>query len=158
MTMKTEKAIFAAGCFWGVQSRFSKLPGVIDTVVGYTGGTVRNPTYKMVCTDTTGHAEAVQVTYNPHQISYIDLLEAFFNMHDPTTPNRQGPDYGSQYRSAIFYLNEDQKEKALAFKAVLEESGKYRYPVVTEITAAGPFYEAEAYHQDYYTKHNFRCT
>jgi peptide-methionine (S)-S-oxide reductase len=153
MTEKT--ATFAAGCFWGVEASLRKIEGVTDTVVGYTGGEVENPTYKLVCTNTTGHAEAVQVTYNPDQIPYEDLVRAFFDLHDPTTPNRQGPDVGSQYRSAIFYHDEEQREIAESVKEQLNDSGKYRYPIVTEIVPAGDFYKAEDYHQRYYAKHSF---
>jgi methionine-S-sulfoxide reductase len=150
--MSEKTAIFAAGCFWGVEANFKKIPGVIDTEVGYTGGVVENPTYRMVCSDKTGHAEAVKIIYNPDQLRYQDLVKAFFELHDPTTPNRQGPDVGSQYRSAIFYHDEDQRKIAEQVKQELDQSGKFRYPVVTEILPAEDFYEAEDYHQDYYTK------
>lgn len=150
--MKTQTAIFAAGCFWGVEDKLRKTHGVVDTVVGYTGGEVENPTYRLVCTNTTGHAEAVKVTFDPEKISYEELVRQFFDLHDPTTPDRQGPDVGSQYRSAIFYQNEAQREIAEKVKRELNESGKYRYPVVTEIVPAGDFYEAEGYHQQYYAK------
>jgi len=150
MTRKT--ATFAAGCFWGVEATFKKLPGVIDTVVGYTGGEVENPTYRMVCSDKTGHAEAVQITFDPDQIDYQDLVEKFFDLHDPTTPNRQGPDVGSQYRSAIFYHDEEQRRIAEETIKELDQSGKFRYPIVTQIIPADDFYEAEEYHQDYYEK------
>jgi methionine-S-sulfoxide reductase len=150
--MKTQTATFAAGCFWGVEDKLRKTPGVVDTVVGYTGGEVENPTYRLVCTNTTGHAEAVQVKFDPEKISYEELVRHFFELHDPTTPDRQGPDVGSQYRSAIFYENEDQREIAEKVKQEMNLSGKYRYPIVTEIVPAGDFYEAEDYHQQYYTK------
>jgi methionine-S-sulfoxide reductase len=150
--MKTQTATFAAGCFWGVEDDLRKTPGVIDTVVGYTGGEVENPTYRLVCTNTTGHAEAVKVTFDPNKISYEDLVRYFFDLHDPTTPDRQGPDVGSQYRSAIFYQDEAQREIAEEVKQELNASGKYRYPIVTEIVPAGDFYEAEDYHQQYYAK------
>ena len=150
MTRKT--ATFAAGCFWGVEATFKKLPGVIDTVVGYTGGEVENPTYRMVCSDKTGHTEAVQITFDPDQIDYQDLVEKFFDLHDPTTPNRQGPDVGSQYRSAIFYHDEEQRRIAEETIKELDQSGKFRYPIVTQIIPADDFYEAEEYHQDYYEK------
>lgn len=150
--MKSKTAIFAAGCFWGVESNFKKLPGVIATVVGYTGGEVENPTYQLVCSDKTGHAEAIRITYDPDKIAYKDLVKAFFDLHDPTTPNRQGPDVGSQYRSAIFYHDEDQRKMAEETKNELDQSGKYRYPIVTQIVPADEFYEAEDYHQDYYAK------
>lgn len=153
MTSKT--ATFAAGCFWGVEASFKKLPGVIDTVVGYTGGEVEHPTYRMVCSDKTGHAEAIRITYDSDKITYKDLLNAFFDLHDPTTPNRQGPDVGSQYRSTIFYHNEDQRKTAEETKNELDQSGKYRYPIVTQIVPADDFYEAEEYHQDYYAKNSF---
>jgi peptide-methionine (S)-S-oxide reductase len=154
--MPKELATFAAGCFWGVEASFRKITGVLDTVVGYTGGETENPTYQQVCTHTTGHAEAIQVTYDPAKISYAQLVQAFFDLHDPTTPDRQGPDVGSQYRSAIFYHDEAQKQTAEAVKEELDQSGKYRYPIVTQIVPAVPFYEAEEYHQRYYEKHNLR--
>jgi peptide-methionine (S)-S-oxide reductase len=153
--MIEKTATFAAGFFWGVEASLHKIEGVTDTVVGYTGGEVENPTYKLVCTNTTGHAEAVRVTYNPDQTSYEHLVRAFFDLHDPTTPNRQGPDVGSQYRSAIFYHNEEQRQIAESVKEQLNVSGKYRYPIMTEIVPAGDFYEAEDYHQRYYAKHSF---
>jgi len=151
-----EKATFAAGCFWGVETRFLELPGVINTVVGYTGGEIENPTYQMVCTDKTGHAEAVQVTFNPEIIDYEGLVRAFFHLHNPTTFNRQGPDFGSQYRSAIFYHNETQRLIAEKVKEELDHTGKFHHPIVTEIVSAGDFYEAEAYHQRYYANHRFK--
>ncbi len=154
--MTKKKATFAAGCFWGVESRFRKIPGVVDTVVGYTGGTMENPTYKQVCSDKTGHAEAIQITYDPDTISYEDLVRKFFEMHDPTTYNRQGLDIGSQYRSGIFYHDGEQKQIAEEIKEELNRSGQYRQPIRTEIVPAGDFYEAEAYHQRYYEKHSFR--
>ena len=152
MIMSSKTATFGAGCFWGVEANFKELPGVIDTVVGYTGGEVQNPTYRMVCSDKTGHAEAIQITYDPGKIAYKDLVKAFFNLHDPTTPNRQGPDVGSQYRSAIFYHDQDQQEIAEKIKTELDQSGKYRDPIVTQIVPANDFFEAEEYHQDYYEK------
>lgn len=152
----TEKiATFAAGCFWGVEAKFLDLPGVIDTVVGYTGGTIENPTYKMVCTNNTGHAEAVQVTYDD-QIDYETLVRKFFELHNPTTKNRQGLDIGSQYRSAIFFHNQEQRQIAENVKEELNKSNKYRNSIVTEIVPAGDFYKAEEYHQRYYAKHSFR--
>ena len=154
--MPKELATFAAGCFWGVEADFRNIPGVVDTVVGYTGGKTKNPTYRQVCSHTTGHAEAVQVTFDPEKISFERLVKAFFDLHDPTTPNRQGPDVGSQYRSAIFYHNDDQKQTAEAVKDELGRSEKYRYPIVTEIVPAAPFYTAEDYHQRYYEKHSIR--
>jgi peptide-methionine (S)-S-oxide reductase len=153
MTEKT--ATFAAGCFWGVEASLHKIEGVTDTLVGYTGGEVENPTYKMVCTNTTGHAEAVQVTFDPDLISYEQLVRAFFDLHDPTTPNRQGPDVGSQYRSSVFYHDEEQRRIAESVQEELNKSGKYRYPIATEIVPAGKFYKAEDYHQRYYAKHSF---
>ena len=149
----TETATFAAGCFWGVEAAFRQIKGVVNAAVGYTGGTTNNPTYEQVCTHTTGHAEAVQVEYDPRQVSYEHLLEAFWNLHDPTTKNRQGPDVGSQYRSAVFYHTPQQQAAAEAVKAKLERSGKYSRPIVTEISPASAFYRAEEYHQRYFEKH-----
>ena len=148
----TEIATFGAGCFWGVESKFQKVKGVIDTVVGYTGGITENPTYKDVCTDKTGHAEVVQITYDPSVVSYEELLERFWDIHNPTTLNRQGWDVGTQYRSAVFYLNEEQRLAAIRLKEKLDKSGKYKKPIVTEIVPAGKFYRAEEYHQRYYEK------
>lgn len=145
--MKTQQALFAAGCFWGVQYYFDQVPGVIQTTVGYTGGHTQNPTYEEVCTHTTGHAEAVLITFDPGQVSYTTLLKQFFHMHDPTQLNRQGPDVGDSYRTAIFYFTEEQKHEAE--KAKNQAAGSYKEPIVTEITPAGPFYEAEDYHQKY---------
>lgn len=142
-----QTACFAAGCFWGVETLFGCVPGVVTTAVGYIGGHLENPTYKQVCYKDTGHAEAVQLTFDPSKISFEKLLEVFFENHDPTTPNRQGPDHGSQYRSAIFYHSEQQKEAALATRLKYEKLlGK---PVVTQITPAGTFFNAEDYHQKY---------
>jgi len=152
-----ETALFAAGCFWHVEQVFSDTPGVISTDVGYTGGTTENPTYKMVCTDKTGHAEAVQVVFDPNRISYSQLLEVFWKMHDPTQLNRQGPDLGSQYRSVIFYYSPQQRQAALDSKAKLDASGKFSKPIVTQIVPAGEFYRAEEYHQQYYKKHRLTC-
>jgi peptide-methionine (S)-S-oxide reductase len=146
------KATFGAGCFWGVEAEFRALPGVTNTAVGYLGGTLENPTYKDVCTGRTGHAEVVQVEYDPSQISYEELLNVFWEMHDPTTLNRQGPDVGTQYRSAIFYHDEAQKQAAEQSKAQMEASGKFRRPIVTEITPTSAFYIAEDYHQQYLGK------
>jgi peptide-methionine (S)-S-oxide reductase len=154
MNMMIEKATFGAGCFWGVEARFRKVEGVIDAISGYSGGYTRDPTYKDVCTDKTGHAEVVQVTYNPSIVSYEDLLEIFWNIHNPTTLNRQGWDIGTQYRSVVFYNNEEQKEKAIRLKEKLDKSGKYKKPIVTEILPLKEFYRAEEYHQRYYEKHN----
>lgn len=149
---KMEKATFAAGCFWGVEAEFRQIKGVISTRVGYTGGHVDDPTYKQVCTDTTGHAEAVEVTYDPTRVSYETLLEVFWNGHDPTQLNRQGPDIGTQYRSVIFYHNDAQKESALKSKRDLDAGGKYDRSIATAIVPAGKFYRAEEYHQQYLEK------
>ena len=147
-----EQATFGAGCFWGVEETFRKLPGVIETAVGYMGGTTENPTYEQVCTDRTGHAEVMQVTYDSEKISYEKLLEIFWNSHNPTTLNRQGPDVGTQYRSAIFYHTPQQKEIAEKSKEELEKSGKWKSPIVTEITPAQNFWKAQEYHQKYLMK------
>ena len=145
-----QKATFAAGCFWGVEAAFQKLKGVKDTKVGYTGGHTRNPTYKQVCTDKTGHAEAVQVTYDPQEITYEKLLDVFWNTHNPTLLNRQGPDVGSQYRSAIFYHDEDQRKVAEELKNLKQQ--KYDKKIATEISPLKEFYLAEEYHQKYFEK------
>jgi peptide-methionine (S)-S-oxide reductase len=145
-------ATFAAGCFWGVEDAFRQVKGVTSTTVGYTGGHTKNPNYKEVCTNTTGHAEAVEVEFDPKQVSYQQLLDLFWEIHDPTQLNRQGPDVGKQYRSAIFYHDAEQEAAARASKAAQEKSGKYHGPVVTEITAAPEFYRAEDYHQQYFEK------
>lgn len=150
--MGTQRAIFAAGCFWGVEANFKKIEGVISARVGYTGGHFSNPTYKKVCSHKTGHAEAVEITFDPSKVSYDDLLEIFWSIHDPTTLNRQGPDIGDQYRSAIFYLNEEQREKAESFKAKLEASKRFKNPIVTQIVSASDFWQAEEYHQQYVEK------
>ena len=147
-----EKAIFAAGCFWGVEEVFYNTPGVVDTTVGYTGGDF-DPTYEDVCSHKTGHAEAVEVTFDPKIILYKNLLDIFWRIHDPTTLNRQGPDFGDNYRSAIFYTNNKQKKEALQSKKELEKSGKYNNPIVTEIKKAGNFFPAEEDHQKYFLKH-----
>ena len=147
---KTEIAVFAAGCFWGVQYVFDKMPGIVKTEVGYTGGKMEDPSYEDVSTSTTGHAEAVRVEFDPKKISYEKLLEIFFKCHDPTTMNRQGPDIGPQYRSVIFYLDEDQKKKAE--KAKRDYENVLGLKIVTEIVKAGKFYRAEEYHQKYYDK------
>lgn len=150
--MSIKSATFAAGCFWGVEDRLGKIPGVLETVVGYTGGEVENPTYRMVCTNHTGHAEAVRVSYDSDKINYDTLVKRFFEIHNPTTLDRQGPDIGSQYRSAIFYHNDEQRQIAERVKEELNLSGKFPFPIVTEIVPAGDFYEAEDYHQKYYAK------
>ena len=148
----TEKATFAAGCFWGVEEEFRKLDGVVDTAVGYEGGHTEKPSYKEVCTDSTGHAEVVQVEYDPAKISYQRLAELFFAAHDPTQVNRQGPDYGTQYRSAIFVHTPEQAKIASDTKAALDASGKFRKPIATEILPAQTFWRAEEYHQQYLAK------
>jgi peptide methionine sulfoxide reductase msrA/msrB len=150
--VKTETALLAAGCFWGIEHKFRQIPGVLDTEVGYTGGHLKNPTYKQVCTDKTGHAETVKITFDPSQISYESLLEYFFGFHDPTQLNQQGPDIGRQYRSAIFYLSKEQKESAEKMLKKMKESGRYSRAIVTEIAPASKFYRAEEYHQQYYEK------
>jgi peptide-methionine (S)-S-oxide reductase len=147
-----EKATFAAGCFWGVEETFRTLEGVESTRVGYIGGQTEKPTYQDVCTDETGHAEAVEVTYDPAKVSYDTLLNIFWENHDPTQLNRQGPDIGTQYRTAIFYHSNEQREAAEASKKVLQDSGRFRRPVVTEIVAAPTFWPAEEYHQQYLLK------
>jgi peptide-methionine (S)-S-oxide reductase len=151
-TPRTETALFGAGCFWGVEATFRQVPGVISTQAGYTGGTVTNPTYKQVCTDRTGHAETVEVVYDPARVSYEQLLRIFWENHDPTTLNRQGPDVGSQYRSVIFYTSPAQRELAQASLAAQQASGQYRRPIVTAIEPASTFYPAEEYHQQYLEK------
>ena len=147
-----EKAIFAAGCFWGVEAAFRQVNGVKSTQVGYTGGSVKNPSYELVCAGRTGHAEAVEVTYDPSEVSYQQLLDVFWENHDPTTLNRQGPDIGAQYRSGIFFLTPEQEQTARASKEELQRSGKFRREIVTEITPASEFYRAEEYHQQYFEK------
>jgi len=151
-TMATETATFGAGCFWGVEATFRQTPGVLETAVGYAGGTMKNPTYEDICTDRTGHAEVVEVKYDPDKVRYEDLLKIFFENHNPTTRNRQGPDVGSQYRSAVFYHSDAQRQAAEKMKADLDATGKFRSPIVTEITPASTFYRAEEYHQRYLEK------
>lgn len=146
------KATFASGCFWHVEAVFQKIDGVVDTKVGYTDGTVENPTYEQVCSDCTGHAEAVQVEYDPGRVSYDKLLDVFWANHDPTTLNRQGPDTGRQYRSAIFTHSPEQMEKAVTSKNMMDGSGRFADSIVTEIKPARPFYMAEQYHQRYFDK------
>ena len=148
----TETATFAAGCFWGVEAAFREVPGVVDTAVGYTGGSLANPTYEAVCTDRTGHAEAVQVEFDPARVTFDRLLDVFWENHDPTTKNRQGPDVGSQYRSAIFFHGPEQEKAARASKESAEKSGRFRRPIVTEIEPATQFWRAEDYHQKYLEK------
>ena len=147
-----EKATFAAGCFWHVEAAFAQVEGVAATTVGYTGGHLDNPTYEDVCSDTTGHAEAVQVEFDPARVSYEKLLEVFWGIHNPTTVNRQGPDVGSQYRSAVFHHSEAQRQAAAAYKEKLQSQGKFDKPIVTEITEASAFWPAEEYHQQYFKK------
>ena len=148
----TEIATFGAGCFWGIEAAFRRIPGVVDAAVGYSGGHTINPTYQDVCTDETGHAEVVQVTFDPAEVSYEQLLDAFWAMHDPTQRNRQGPDFGSQYRTAIFFHSTEQEAAAKKSKAAQDASKKFGRPIATEITAAGRFYRAEEYHQKYLEK------
>ncbi len=147
------KATFGAGCFWGLEHVFRQVNGVVDAAVGYMGGTLDNPTYKDVCTDRTGHAEVVHVEFDTAVVSYEELLEVFWKIHDPTQLNRQGPDFGSQYRSVIFYHSEEQKAKATESREKLQSSGAFNNPMVTEITPASKFYRAEEYHQRYFEKH-----
>jgi peptide-methionine (S)-S-oxide reductase len=147
-----EKATLAAGCFWGVEAAFRKVKGVVSTSVGYTGGSFKDPTYEDVCSGRTGHAEAVEVEYDPSRVSYDELLTVFWDNHDPTTLNRQGPDIGTQYRSAIYVHTPQQKAAAIASKENLQKSGRYKNPISTEITPASQFYRAEDYHQQYFEK------
>ena len=163
MAEAIETAILAGGCFWGVQDLIRKIPGVISSEVGYSGGHSENPVYTEVKTGKTGHAESIQIKFDPKKVSYASLLDFFFRMHNPTTLNQQGNDIGSQYRSAIFYLNEEQKQTALQKIKEWNESGKWKNPIVTEVTNASAFYSAEGYHQDYleknpggYTCHYYR--
>jgi peptide-methionine (S)-S-oxide reductase len=157
--MNTEKATFGAGCFWGVESTFRQINGVKEAAVGYAGGKTENPTYEDVCSDETGHAEVVEVVFDPAEVSYGELLDVFWRNHDPTTRNRQGPDVGSQYRSVIFYHSPEQKTAAEAKLAELEKSGRFRRPIVTQIEPAPIFYRAEEYHQQYLAKHGrTHCT
>jgi len=158
--IKTETATFGTGCFWCTEAIFQELKGVLKVTSGYSGGTVKNPSYEDVCTGTTGHAECLQVVYDPAVISYDELLEVFWESHDPTSLNRQGNDVGTQYRSVIFYHNAEQKKKAEEYKAKLDKSGAYDKPIVTEISPYAAFYAAEDYHQDYYRLHGSQpyCT
>jgi peptide-methionine (S)-S-oxide reductase len=158
--IKTDTATFGTGCFWCTEAVFQELKGVYKVTSGYSGGTVKNPSYEDVCTGSTGHAECLQIIYDPKVISFDELLEVFWESHDPTTLNRQGNDVGTQYRSVIFYHNEEQKKKAEEYKIKLDKSGAYSNPIVTEITPFGHFYAAENYHQDYYRLHGSQpyCT
>jgi peptide-methionine (S)-S-oxide reductase len=151
-----EKATFGAGCFWGVEEAFRRVKGVVSTQVGFSGGYVENPSYEDVCAGDTGHAEVVQLEFDPDQVTYKDLLSVFWNIHDPITPNRQGPDVGEQYRSVIFYHTEEQRRAAAEAKAELDRSGRFARPVVTAIEPAGPFYRAEEYHQRYLEKRGMK--
>jgi peptide-methionine (S)-S-oxide reductase len=150
--MATEKATFGAGCFWGVEARFSEMPGVLDTTVGYEGGALEHPTYKEVCTDTTGHAEVVQLTFDPSRLSYEALLDAFFALHDPTQINRQGPDWGTQYRTTVFTHSAEQAQQAQAKICELNASGAFRSPIATQVLPTEIFWKAEEYHQRYLEK------
>jgi peptide-methionine (S)-S-oxide reductase len=152
VTFMAEIATFGAGCFWGVEAAFQGVPGVIDTAVGYSGGETANPTYKDVCTDETGHAEVVQVAFDPAKVRYEELLDVFWKAHDPTQVNRQGPDFGTQYRTAIFFHSPEQEAAAKESRAALDAGGKFKRPIVTEITPAGTFYRGEEYHQKYLQK------
>ena len=149
----TELATFAAGCFWGVEEAFRRVPGVVSATSGYIGGTVPDPAYEEVCTGRTGHAEAVQVEYDPARVAYEQLLDVFWRLHDPTTRNRQGPDVGPQYRSAVFFHTPEQERLVAQSKTALERSGRFTRPIVTEIVPASAFYRAEEYHQQYLRKH-----
>jgi len=150
-----QEAVFGAGCFWGVQASFDQLEGVVETEVGYSGGHMVDPTYQKVCSDTTGHAEVVRVVFDPKVISYSQLLDHFFSIHDPTTPNRQGPDIGSQYRSIIFFSSPEQERKAMEAREKLDASEYLTRPIVTEIVPSMPFYRAEEYHQKYHEKNGY---
>ena len=152
-----EKALFGAGCFWGVEDFFRQVPGVVDAVSGYAGGTIQNPTYKQVCNDETYHAEVVEVTFDPAKVGYAALVELFFRMHNPTQQNRQGPDFGTQYRSVIFTHGPEQQRIAQEVKARVDASGKWKKPVVTQIEPAPAFWKAEDYHQRYFEKHGGHC-
>jgi peptide-methionine (S)-S-oxide reductase len=151
-----EKATFGAGCFWGVEATFREIPGVTEAAVGYEGGHKENPTYEDVCTDRTGHVEVVEVDYDPQKVSFERLLDVFWNAHDPTQVNRQGPDFGTQYRSVIFFHTPEQEKVATASKVALEQSGKFRKPIATQIEPAQTFYRAEEYHQQYLGKRGLR--
>jgi len=152
MANKNKFAVFGAGCFWGVESSFRAVEGVVDVAVGYAGGNVAKPSYRQVCTGKTGHAEVVQVEYDPARVTFAQLVEVFWQIHDPTTLNRQGPDFGTQYRSVIFYSDEDERTAAEESKRRLDESGQLGRPVVTQVVPAAEFYRAEEYHQRYYER------
>jgi len=152
MANKNKFAVFGAGCFWGVESSFRAVEGVVDVAVGYAGGDVAKPSYRQVCTGKTGHAEVVQVEYDPARVTFAQLVEVFWQIHDPTTLNRQGPDFGTQYRSVIFYSDEDERKAAEESKQRLDKSGQLGRPVVTQIVPAAEFYRAEEYHQRYYER------
>ncbi len=154
--MATEKAMFGAGCFWGVEQTFREVPGVIEAVSGYSGGHMEKPTYKDVCTDETGHAEVVEVTFDPEKVKYEQLLDVFWKMHDPTQVNRQGPDFGKQYRTVIFFYSPEQEKTAKASKEALAKSGKFSKPIATSIEPAQTFWKAEDYHQRYLEKRGLR--
>ena len=156
MELMTEKATFGAGCFWGVEATFREIDGVVDAAAGYEGGHTENPTYKDVCTDRTGHAEVVEVEFDPAKVSYEQILDVFWKSHDPTQVNRQGPDYGTQYRTVIFFHTPEQEQIARASKAKLEASSRLHRPVATRIEPAGTFYRAEEYHQQYLAKQGLR--
>ena len=155
--VRYETASFAAGCFWGVEHAFSQVPGVKATRVGFMGGDVNNPSYRRVCRGDTGHAEVVQLKFDPNEVSYEKLVRVFFLIHDPTTLNRQGPDIGDQYRSAVFTHSDGQHKVAVALKEQLQQSGRFKRPIVTEVVQAGPFWKAEEYHQNYARKNPGRC-
>ncbi len=152
-----EKATFGAGCFWGVEAAFRQIPGVLDAVSGYEGGTLENPSYRDVCSDRTGHAEVVEVSFDPSRVSYARLLDEFFALHDPTTPNRQGPDVGSQYRSVVFFHSAEQRAAAEAAIRRLSDAGTFKRPIVTQVVPAQTFYRAEDYHQRYFEKNGIAC-
>jgi peptide-methionine (S)-S-oxide reductase len=152
MEQTFEKADFGAGCFWGVEARFQQIPGVVETAVGYEGGTKDHPTYQDVCTDRTGHAEVVQVTFDPRQVSYQALLDLFFELHDPTQVNRQGPDWGTQYRTVVFFHSPEQESTARETIARLNASGRFARPIATQVVPAATFWRAEEYHQKYLEK------
>lgn len=154
----TEKATFGAGCFWGVEARFRELDGVVDAAVGYMGGDVESPTYEQVCTDQTGHVEVVEVVFDPDVITFDALVREFFALHDPTQINRQGPDTGRQYRSVVFVHDQAQRETAEAIRAELDQSGRFNKPIATGIEAAGSFWRAEEYHQQYLARRGGTCS